>query len=270
MRTHRPERRAPPPTDGRIVGGSSPRYLPRSVFPPVEIAVAWIVTFVAAALQGSLGFGFNVISVPILTLVDPALTPIPQLFISLPIALAALWRERDHLDTTGIGWIVAGRIPGALVGAWLLTLLDERVLSAIIALVVLGAVVSISRGIVIRLDRRNRILAGLVSGFSGTTAAIGGPPLALLYREADGGVVRSSLGAIFSIGVAINLSSLAATGAITATDVTTAALLLPPMVAGFAVSGRLLHRLESGVLRTGILVVSAMAATGLLVKAIGG
>ncbi len=240
------------------------------MFPPAEIAVAWIVIFVAAALQGSIGFGFNVLSVPILTLVDPALTPIPQLFLALPMALAALWRERTQLDTTGIGWIIAGRIPGALLGAWVITLLDERVLSIVIAVVVLAAVAAIGRGMVIRLDRRNRILAGLVSGFSGTTAAIGGPPLALLYREADGGVVRSSLGAIFSIGVVINLSSLGVTGAIRPSDLVIAALLVPPMVAGFAVSGRLLHRVDGRVVRVGILVVSALAATGLLVAALAG
>jgi len=236
----------------------------------LDMALAWIVTFGAAALQGSIGFGFAVLSVPLLTLVDPTLTPIPQIFLALPMAVAALWRERGRLDVTGIGWIVVGRIPGALLGAWILVRIDERLLSAIIAAVVLGAVVAIARGYTIRLDRRNRVIAGLVSGFTGTTAAIGGPPLALLYRDAEGGVIRSSLGAIFTIGVAINLTLLGVTGAITVHDVVVALALAPPMAAGFAVSGRLLHRVEGHAVRVGILVVSSLAAVALLAKVIVG
>ncbi len=235
-----------------------------------DLVLAWIVTFGAAALQGSIGFGFAVLSVPLLTLVDPALTPIPQIFLALPMAVAALWRERTRLDVSGIGWIVAGRIPGAFLGAWILTRIDERLLSVIIAVVVIGAVVAIGRGLTIRLDRTNRIVAGLISGFTGTTAAIGGPPLALLYRDADGGLVRSSLGAIFTIGIVINLTLLGFTGAIRSHDLFVAGLLAPAMGAGFAVSGRLLHRVEGRVVRTGILVVSAIAAAGLLVQALVG
>ncbi len=235
-----------------------------------DLVLAWIVTFGAAALQGSIGFGFAVLSVPLLTLVDPALTPIPQIFLALPMAVAALWRERTRLDVSGIGWIVAGRIPGAFLGAWILTRIDERLLSVIIAVVVIGAVVAIGRGLTIRLDRTNRIVAGLISGFTGTTAAIGGPPLALLYRDADGGLVRSSLGAIFTIGIVINLTLLGFTGAIRSHDLFVAVLLAPAMGAGFAVSGRLLHRVEGRVVRTGILVVSAIAAAGLLVQALVG
>ncbi len=235
-----------------------------------DLVLAWIVTFGAAALQGSIGFGFAVLSVPLLTLVDPALTPIPQIFLALPMAVAALWRERTRLDVSGIGWIVAGRIPGAFLGAWILTRIDERLLSVIIAVVVIGAIVAIGRGLTIRLDRTNRIVAGLISGFTGTTAAIGGPPLALLYRDADGGLVRSSLGAIFTIGIVINLTLLGFTGAIRSHDLFVAGLLAPAMGAGFAVSGRLLHRVEGRVVRTGILVVSAIAAAGLLVQALVG
>ncbi len=235
-----------------------------------DLVLAWIVTFGAAALQGSIGFGFAVLSVPLLTLVDPALTPIPQIFLALPMAVAALWRERTRLDVSGIGWIVAGRIPGAFLGAWILTRIDERLLSVIIAVVVIGAVVAIARGLTIRLDRTNRIVAGLISGFTGTTAAIGGPPLALLYRDADGGLVRSSLGAIFTIGIVINLTLLGFTGAIRSHDLFVAGLLAPAMAAGFAVSGRLLHRVEGRVVRTGILVVSAIAAAGLLVQVLVG
>ena len=240
----------------------------RPVFTPFEIVVAWIITFSAAVLQGTIGFGFAVLSVPILTLLDPAFTPIPQLFLAAPLTLAAAWRERYNLDLQGLGWIVAGRVPGALLGAWTLTRLPERILDFVIAGIVILAVGAIASGWTIRLNRPNRVVAGFASGFSGTTSAIGGPPMALLYRNASGSVIRSSLGAIFAIGLAINLSSLYATGAVISDDYKVVGLLIVPALAGFLLSSRFTALVEGKNIRTGILVVSAFASVALLVRAV--
>ncbi len=238
------------------------------VFTPFEMVVAWIVTFAAAVFQGTVGFGFAILSVPILTLLDPAFTPIPQLFLAAPLTLAAAWRERYNLDLQGLGWIVAGRVPGALLGAWTLTLLPERVLDFVIAGIVILAVGAIASGWTIRLNRPNRVIAGFASGFSGTTSAIGGPPMALLYRNASGGVIRSSLGAIFAIGLAINLSSLYATGAVVTDDYRVVGLLMIPALAGFLLSSRFTSLVEGKNIRGAILIVSMFASVSLLVRAI--
>lgn len=242
------------------------RCFTRLVFTPLDLAIAWIVTFAAGILQGVLGFGFNLVTVPILTIVDPAFTPIPQLLLSLPMTIAAAWRERDHLDTAGVGWVVAGRIPGSLVGAVVLTVVAERVLGIVIATVVLMAIVAIAGGLSIRLTRRNRVLAGLVSGFTGTSAAIGGPPLALLYRDEQGGAIRSNLGLIFTVGLSVSLASLAVAGAFAETDWQATAWLAVPMLAGYGISRRVRDRLHPDAVRTGILVVSGLAAAVLLAQ----
>ena len=236
------------------------------MFTTLELIIAWIVTFVAGVLQGVMGFGFNLMTVPVLTIVDPAFTPIPQLMLSLPMTIAAAWRERDHLDTAGVGWVVAGRVPGSLVGAVVLTVVAERVLGIVIAAIVLVAIGAIAAGLSVRLTRRNRVLAGLLSGFTGTTAAIGGPPLALLYRDEQGGAIRSNLGMIFTVGLTVSLASLAVAGAFTATDAEAAAWLATPMLAGYGISGKVRSRLRPSVVRQGILVVSGVAAAVLLIQ----
>lgn len=247
----------------------SPAGSVTAVLSPMAMAIAWLISFLGALVQGSIGFGFAVLAVPLLTLLDPDLTPIPQLFLALPITVAAAWRERHHLELSGIGWIVAGRVPGSLLGAWILTRVSERGISLVIAAITLGAVLVVGSGVAVPLTRTTRLAAGLASGFSGTTSAIGGPPIALLYQRAPGGVVRANLGAIFTIGLIINLASLFATGAVRPTDYRVTAVLALPVVAGFALSGRLTSRVDRERLRRAILALSTVAAVALLVDSLG-
>ncbi len=238
------------------------------MFTPEAIVLALVVALGAAALQGSLGFGFAAVGVPLLTIIDPRFTPVPVLIATLLLAGAATMREREHLDTTGVGWIVVGRIPGAIAGAWVLTTVARDTLGIIIALLVLAAVAAMARGLHIPLTRRNRIAAGLISGFTGTSAAIGGPPLALLYRSASGGMVRSSLGIIFTIGISVNLIVLSIAGAVRGDDFVAAAILIPGALVGFSLSTYVKHRFDAEVLRRSTLALAAVAATILLIKSI--
>lgn len=238
------------------------------MFTVSEILIGIVVVTVSASLQGSIGFGFAVLSVPILTLVDPAFTPIPILLLALPLAVLGLVRERSDVDWSGLGWIITGRIPGAFLGAWVLGIASERLLGILIGTIVLIVIGLIARGITIRLTRRNRVIAGVVSGFSGASSAVGGPPLALLYRNQDGPTVRSTLGTIFTIGILINIGALKATGVMTLEDLRVAALFSPAMAVGFLLSSKIKHLAEGDRLRRGILIVSAIAASSLLLTSI--
>lgn len=240
------------------------------MFTPLELVVGLLVVAVGAALQGSIGFGFAVFSVPILTLVDPAFTPIPILYLALPIAVLGLLRERSDVDWSGIGWIVVGRFPGAFLGAWVLSVATEEFLGILIGAVVLAAIGLLAWGVAIRLTPSSRLVAGVVSGFSGAASAIGGPPLALLYRDQRGPTVRATLGTIFTIGITINITVLTVTGVTTAEDLQVAVLLAPAMAVGFLFSSRIKHLAEGDRLRRGIMVVSAAAAIGLIVTSLFG
>ena len=84
---------------------------------PTDLAIALVVTFFAAAIQGVVGLGFAMVSVPILALIDPSLAPVPQLLTTIPLTVSMAWRERGHLQLSGIGWVLAGRVPGAVLVA---------------------------------------------------------------------------------------------------------------------------------------------------------
>ena len=63
-----------------------------------EFAVAFAVSFVAATLHSTVGFGFALLSVPLLSLLDPLFAPVPQLLVVFPLTLAIVFRERHAVD----------------------------------------------------------------------------------------------------------------------------------------------------------------------------
>jgi uncharacterized membrane protein YfcA len=180
--------------------------------------LALLITAGATLVQGSVGMGFAMVSVPALSLIDPRLAPVPQLLVTIPLTMIMAWRERSSIDTHGVGWIIAGRIPGALIGLALLAVATQQVLDAAIAVTVLAGVAILAGGYHIRRTSATKFGAGVASGTTGMIASIGGPPLGLLYSRADGDTVRSSLAAVFTIGLLITLTARTATGNITTTD----------------------------------------------------
>jgi uncharacterized protein len=93
----------------------------RPMYEPWALAGAMLIVFLGAAVQGSVGTGFAVVSAPILALIDPDFVPIAPQFLALMIAVSSLVRERAGLDMAGVGWVIVGRIPGSLAAAAVLT-----------------------------------------------------------------------------------------------------------------------------------------------------
>jgi len=233
-----------------------------------QLALASTITAGAASLQGTIGFGFALISVPLLSLIDPILTPVPQLLLVLPLSVTVAWRDRHAADLRAVPWVTAGRLPGAAIGLMLLAAVNERTLGILIASMILVAVAIVSTGVTIRRNPATSFTAGIVSGVTGLVASIGGPPLALLYRSAKGATVRASLGVVFAIGVTISLSARWIASEISGDDLLIAAMLLPPMAIGLWLGRAWAGRIEGRHLRTAILAVSAASATALLISSL--
>lgn len=98
------------------------------MFSTFELIIALLVTAAAAALQGTVGVGFAMVSVPVLTLLNSDFTPVPQILLSFPMTVFMVLRERRHLDLKGAAWVLSGRLPGAVAGAILLGVLAQRTL----------------------------------------------------------------------------------------------------------------------------------------------
>ena len=232
------------------------------------LVVAMLVTALAAAVQGTIGFGFAIVSVPVLSLMDPTLAPVPQLLVTLPLTVSMAWRERHAMDLRGIGWVLVGRVPGALIGVVLLKLADKQGLDVLLASMVLLALGLLVSGVDVKRRPVTEVGAGIASGTMGLVSSIGGPPLALLFHDSPGPSIRASLAGIFTIGLLITIGTRAAASEIAWSDLHVAAFLLPALFVGLWASRYLHGRIEGRPLRVSILVVSAAASVGLMVRAL--
>lgn len=232
------------------------------------IVVALVVTAVAAAAQGVVGIGFAVVSVPTLSLIDPALAPVPQVLMVLPLTVLMAWRERAHADMRGVPWVLAGRLPGALLGLWLLALATQRTLDLMIAAMVLAGVAIRASSFQLKRNHLTELFVGTFAGTASMVASIGGPPMALLFQRERAETIRATLGVVFTVGVLVTVVGRALGGRISEEDVRIAGLLFPAMLAGYAVSVPLTSRVSEAFVRRGILIVSSLAAVGLLIRAL--
>ncbi len=234
--------------------------------------IAWVlalfITAAAASLQGTVGLGFAMISVPLLSLIHPSLAPVPQLLVALPLTLAVLWRERHAVDLHGFWWLIGGRIPGAFIGIGLLAVASQRVLDVFIALVVLGAIGVIAMGVHVKRTPSSKFAAGVASGATGVVASIGGPPVALVYSREDSDTIRSTIAAVFTFGISTSIMFRYFSGNISWEDVHVAFVLLPAVAVGYVASNLVADRVSQKHVRVTILVVSGLAAGALLVRAI--
>jgi len=216
--------------------------------------------------QGTVGFGVGVLAAPLLLLIDPRLVPGPLLLTAFFLIVALTWREWGGVRFGYLAWSLVGRFAGTVAAALVIRgISEDRFETLFGVVVVLGAAIS-ALGPEVRLTRAGFLGAGALSGFFGTTAAIGGPPIALLYQREKGPVVRGTLSAFFVVGTALSIGGLAWAGKFGRTELHLTPVLLPGALVGFLLSGRLTRIMDRGWLRPAILALSVLAGCIVVVK----
>lgn len=228
------------------------------------LITAGLIVALGALVQGTVGYGMALVAAPLLALVEPTYVPVPLILLTSAHAVLAAVRDVQHADWTGIGWAMAGRLPGTGLGVLAVVALSPRVFALLVGLGVLICVLLSLLSWRPRPRPGSLLLAGLVSGAGGTAASIGGPPLALLYQEAAGPRVRGTIGGYFVLGSVISLAALAAAGQVTGESLGRTAALAPFLLIGFALSGPARRVLDNGWTRRAVLSVAAASAALLL------
>ena len=232
------------------------------------VVVAALATLVGATIQGAIGFGMNLVTVPVLALVLPDALPVAVIVLGLGIAITMLRHEHHALDRAGIGWILVGRVPGTVAGALVVAAVTTEVLQGIVGIVVLLLVAASLLVPPVPVTRGTQVTAGAVSGVTGTAAGIGGPPLALLYQHHPGPTIRSTLAAAFLFGTILSLVTLAVVGEVGVDELVLGIALTPVALLGSVVGRRFHDQLDRGWLRPAVLLFAAIAAATVLVDAL--
>ncbi len=226
------------------------------------------VVLVGSILQGALGFGLGLLGAPLLVILDPSLVPGPLLAAALFLSILVAFREHRTIDLRGVGWALAGRVPGTLLGAAVVAAIPRRETSLLVGAMVILAVGLVAAGTRVARSRPALFGAGTLSGFMATTSSVGGPPIALLYQDADGGRVRGTLSGFFLVGLSLSLSALALVGRFGRSEILASLSLFPAVLVGFLASARIAAVLDRGHTRFAILSASAIAGLAVVIEAL--
>lgn len=224
----------------------------------LSLILAFFISSCGALLQGSVGFGLGLISVPLLLLIDPVYVPGPVLLAAFFLNFLIFLRERNAVQIKGLHWAVLGRIVGAIFGAMILITIPPKSLSMMFGVMVLLAIGISLVGFHPKMTSTNIFGAGVASGIMGTTSSIGGPPMALVYQKQEGPTIRGTLSGIFIFGTIISIIALVIIGSFGLREMKATVVLLPGVLLGFLLSNRSIEILDRGFIRPAVLITSAI------------
>jgi uncharacterized membrane protein YfcA len=233
----------------------------------VGMALACVaVVYIGSTVQASIGIGLGMIASPMLLLADPDFIPAAIMLAVLPLTFTIAWVDRQHIAPRDVGFAIAGRIPGTIAGALVVASMSDRVLAVLVAGSVLLAVVASITGRLFRPTDRALVVAGLASGFAGTTTGVGGPPMALTYQNSDPATMRATISAFFSIGSVMSIAALWLAGEIGVRQLQLTVMILPGVALGIVTARLVKDYLRPEVVRPAVLVICTAAAVALLAE----
>jgi uncharacterized protein len=231
-----------------------------------ELVVSLLAAFAGALVQGSIGFGFSLVVTPVLGFIEPTALPGTLLILVMPMTFWMSFRERSDIDMRGFWEIMIGRLPGTAIAVAVVGAVSVEGLSVLIGAAVLFAALLSWFAPEFELRTRWRLLAGLASGFTGTVAALGGPPLAIAYQREPGPRLRSTLALSFVAGGIVSLVALALAGEVESGEVELAIKLVPGLLLGLFAATPLHRFLDKGWLRPAVLIFAGVMGAAAIVR----
>jgi uncharacterized protein len=224
-----------------------------------QLALACLIVLLGGLVQGSVGFGLNLVVVPVLAVLIPGSVPGSIVLISMPMTLTMLLREHHAIDWLGVRWITLGRLPGTLIGVAIVAAVPDTELAIVVGVVILLAVVASVVHPGLRVTRASAGVVGTISGVTGTATGVDGPPMALLYQRAEPHTLRATLATCFLVGAVVSGTALAISGELTVEQLELTLILLGPMLVGLGLSGLVAHRIPPAALRPIVLGFATVA-----------
>ncbi len=230
------------------------------------LILATLVMAIGAALQAAVGLGLALFVVPLLALIDVRLIPGPMLLASVMLAVTMAHRERSAIDRRGLTLSLVGLCIGTAVGACCLRLVAPASLTRLFALLILAAVLVSLLARPVRPSPRALLVGGVTAGIMGTMVGIHGPPIALVFQNAEPAQARAMLGAFFAAGYVMSVVALAAVGQFGRQEFALGLLLLPGVGIGYVTAPLFARFLDRRRLRIAILTIAGASAIALLVR----
>lgn len=232
----------------------------------------WLLANLAIAagafLQGLVGYGIGTLAVPLVFLISPIFVPAPMMLSALLLNILMVYREHRGIQFAPVRHAIYGNIAGTVLAGFLLLVITPKPFEILFGFLILVAVGLSLQGHRPRLTPRNSAIAGGASGFMGTLTAIGGPPIALVYQNETGKLMRANLSAFFLFGSFIGMIVLTFIGKLGLRELVFFAASIPGILLGFWLSGHIVHKIDADQLRPLILGIAAVAGVIAIIRGV--
>lgn len=238
----------------------------------VELVVVALAVFSAALTQVLSGFGFALLSVPLMTLAVPTKEAVViSTLLGAGVTTWQAWHGRRHTERPVAQRMVVAAYCGMPIGLWIYVVADDKVLRFALGVAVLVAVVLLAK----RIDLRHvgpglDIGTGFVSGILNTSLSTNGPPLVfgLQARHLAPDAFRSTINMVFACSNILGITLFIAAGKVTHDGVIAALVALPALFLGQLVGYPLRRHLNPERFRYLVLGLLVCAATSAMVSAL--
>ena len=236
-----------------------------------QTVVLLLSVLVASTTQVTVGFGFALLSVPLMTMAVPTREAVViSTILGLLTSSFQAWHGRRDADRTLIRRLTSAALVGLPIGWLVFTRVPDDVLRAILGLSVLVAVILLATGLVARGSTRLDVLCGALSGALASSLSTNGPPLvfALQARSVPMRVFRPTINTVFTFSGLLSLVAFALSGEIESDAVVHALWSVPVLLAGSRIGFLLRVRVREEHARRIVLTLLTLAGLSAILAAI--
>ncbi|EWH10342.1 membrane protein [Catenovulum agarivorans DS-2] len=232
----------------------------------IEILLVNLFLFVGAFVQGIIGYGLGILSVPLVFMVMPSMIPAPMIFNSIFLCLIIATDNKNYIDSNILKWPIVGALVGTATAASVLAGVEERTFALVFSSMLLVLISLSVLKVKLPINVSSSTTAGFFSALSGTITAIGGPPIALLWQNLPPQVIRANMSVFFIASSIIALVALFLIGKFGWAEIKLSAATLPGVIVGFYSSKLIVNRIPAQQVRLGILLMSTLSSLFLFFK----
>lgn len=229
---------------------------------------------VGASLTAAAGFGFSLLTMPLMAFViGPKEAVVLSSIMSLGSNATVAWRSRADVERGVAGRLFLGALLGMPVGVVVLSRLAAEPLQILIGVAVLASATVLALGIKLRRPHTPAdVGAGFMSGMFKTSVGISGPPIVILLQGR--GLAKTAFRATSTaVVVAVNVVSMvlfAVVGEFDRVVLVAALVSLPALPLGYWLGNRVHDRLPEERFRTLVLVMVTVSAGLAIYSAVAG
>ncbi|BDX08607.1 sulfite exporter TauE/SafE family protein [Planctobacterium marinum] len=239
------------------------------MFPELDSTwlICALVLFLGCTIQAAVGFGMAIVAAPVMVILKPEWVPYILAVSAFVVSLSGAWQQRAAIQWRAMTPAFITRLPGTIVGTWLLLIMSVSVLQITVAAMVLLTVVVSLWLKPFPANATNLGIAGFVSGITGTTTSIGGPPMALVMQHGSAVTARANLSVYFVYSCIISLIGYQLAGLLNSSTLLVSLTMVPIALLGFG-AGKQLQRHVDNRFRPILLTVCSLSAGFALINTI--